>query len=881
MEPASRPAPGLPRSIRAPSRSRIRGALMRGFTCAAPALLAAGLLLLTTAPAAAAGLDVLLADPAFAPFDDPSRTVVLRGIGFTPSTTVAFGGTAAAVVFVDSRTLQVTVPVMASPRITTVTVQDPSHGTGTFYPFLHTGPVYYVSTTGDDLNSGADPASPMRTIDAALYLADAVTPTEIRAAGGLYLEAGVRIWHASVLSCGWSQDFTARDTDVHVTEINAGRMGYVVRTAGINNASVIDGCTIARGFRDSFGGGGVVVSADSAVVNNNVIVGNATSTIGGGIYWVASTSYGGKPTFSNNVILGNRAFNREGGGIVIYPHYNTLQEIRVNITRNRILGNRSFGGAGGGVSLSTSSYAGYNQGALKMTDNLVGYNRARASAGIDVSLLTYGDYFDLLVENHLVVGNRALGPGGGLALRGMGRVDGVISSSTVADNLAAPGMVGGMIIGGALSLLDGFAAHDLILWGNQGGDIQTSASGRVTHTISGTPIAGTGNLSVDPAFTAGEQGDYYLAQGDPNLPVSPAIDAGSAGASALSLECLTTCPSHAADAGTADIGYHYPPLAGTSPGTLALQRIDPPSGDFQGNDWVLLRGEGFDPAATAEFDGTPAAESIYVSERRLLVEPPPHPLGFVNVRVWNPGGAHADLISGYRYEDTEPPVWRTTVGIVSAHWPEDCMRTVVVEWNEAVDGVSPPVLYEIHREECLPSYETGVPCDNFGFTPNSANLVGRTVERSFLDTVFPNQDLPYVYAVRARDSADPFNKEWNHGKHVVPLVGYDNSDSTPPEEVGETLTWIDGQAGLMDWAAPRGVLEYGLYREASASAFGSPSSMTPHAVLGPSNHDGNGDGVADSHYTDAAVPSPGGVLYYRVTAIDPCGNETLGELLGP
>lgn len=842
--------------------------------------LAALCALLSITSVAAAQVEVLTVMPAFSPFDAPSRTVTVKGLGFTPSTTISFEGVpASSVIFLDSRTLIATVPTVAAPGIATVTVSDAVNGSDQFFPFLHSGPVLYVAATGDDGNSGVDPNEPLRSITAAFAAADAITPTEVRVGEGLYWEADLALWHATILSCGWAPGFGLRDPETHVTEINANRSGFVIRTAGINNVSVIDGCTITGGFRDSFGGGGVVISADSTVVNNNVIVGNSTATIGGGIYWRASTSYGGKPTFSNNVIVGNRAHNRQGGGIVVYPDYNTMPDIRINITGNQIVGNRSFASRGGGISVSTSSYAGYNNLDLKMTDNTLAYNRSRGAGGLDLALLTYGDYFDLTIQNNLVVGNDSLGLGGGMAFQGMGRISGAVGFNTIADNAAPTGMAGGLLIGSAMTLLPGFSASDMILWGNAGGDAQGAAVGAVTYSLSGTTLPGAGNISADPAFKPGERGGYYLTQGDPNATDSPAVNAGSGGAGELCMESLTTCVSSSTDTGEADIGFHYPTAMGDSLDPIAIRRIDPPYGNFDGTDWILIRGDGFDPGATVEFSNTPATNVRFLGNSRLLVQPPPHDMGWVNVRVRNPDTSYADLISGYRYADTEPPLWQTTVGVTHAYWPGDCSRTAVVQWNGAVDPVSPPVTYEIHRAECLPSYEIGIPCDNMGFTPSAANSVGQTMETSFLDLVFPNQDLPYIYVVRARDSADPFNKEWNFGRYVTGNIGYDNYDVTPPDPVGDSLAWLPGSHTELDWAAPLAVRDYGLYRTTDPSLYSDPNTMVKHATLDVATNDANGDGVTDSGTTDLDLPVPGEVFFYKLTAIDPCLNETLYELL--
>ena len=88
--------------------------------------------------------------------------------------------------------------------------------------------------------------------------------------------------------------------------------------------------------------------------------------MGGGLYWRASTSYGGKPTFSNNVLVGNRAANKNGGAIGLYQSYNTVEPVEIRITSNTIVGNRSTNGRGGGASFNTGTYVGYNANSLDL-----------------------------------------------------------------------------------------------------------------------------------------------------------------------------------------------------------------------------------------------------------------------------------------------------------------------------------------------------------------------------------------------------------------------------------------------------------------------------------------------------------------------------------
>ncbi len=833
--------------------------------------------ILAGAPAAAASLEVLVVDPAFSPFNAAGRTAVIRGIGFTPSTSVSFDATAAVTTFVDSRTLTVTIPTFASARTTTVTVSDPASGEDAFFPFLHTGPVFYVATTGSDTNNGTSPGTPFRTIFKGTDVTDGTTPTEIRVAAGTYLESQLAVFDRNVISCGWQPGFALRDPDAHVTVVDAARTGFAMRSAGLSAASAIDGCTILNGFREGLGGGGIVVSADDMIVSNNVIAGNVSATMGGGVYFTATAAYGGKPTVSSNVLIGNRSHNKSGGGIGIYPNYNSQLDVRVTIAGNEIVGNRSYFGRGGGLALSTSTYAGYNNGALKVADNVFTHNRAKAGGGMSVTFFTFGDLYDVSVHNNLFASNTAVGAGGAAAFEGTGSISGSFSRNTLALNAAAPSLAGGLLIDGSMTLLPGFTASDMILWGNAGGDAAGQAFGTITWSDSGMSLPGTGNFSADPAFDSGPLGGFYLTQADPNAPDSPAVDAGSDLATELSVDSLTTRADGLNDTGVADLGFHYRSAPGPSPDAIIVRRVDPPSGDLFGNDWVLVRGEGFDPGATVEFAGTPASAVRFVSNRRILARPPAHALGAVAVTVRNPDATFATLAGGYTYVDNEPPAWVSTVGVVSALGGQDCVRSAVLDWNPAVDAVSLPVVYEIHREECLPPNDTSQPCSNFAYIPNALNSIGTTFNTDFTDTGFSSGGAAkkWAYTVRARDSFNPFNKEWNMAKRVT-LVGSTAGETTPPPEIGNNLDWISSTQ--LDWPSIIGASAYGLYRETSASAYAN-AGIVAFSVLTSANNNFDGDSVVDSAYAATAVPSIGQIFFYRVTARDPCGNETRSELM--
>ena len=72
------------------------------------------------------------------------------------------------------------------------------------------------------------------------------------------------------------------------------------------------------------------------------------------------------------------------------------------------------------------------------------------------------------------------------------------------------------------------------------------------------PFPGLRNINLDPEFTSGLHGDYYLSQIDAGQPVkSPCIDAGDDSAEKRGLDLMTTRTDGVQDSSTVDMGYHY------------------------------------------------------------------------------------------------------------------------------------------------------------------------------------------------------------------------------------------------------------------------------------------------------------------------------------
>ncbi|HEX9710171.1 MAG TPA: DUF11 domain-containing protein, partial [Candidatus Thermoplasmatota archaeon] len=106
---------------------------------------------------------------------------------------------------------------------------------------------------------------------------------------------------------------------------------------------------------------------------------------------------------------------------------------------------------------------------------------------------------------------------------------------------------------------------------------------------------------------------------------------------------------------------------------------------------------------------------------------------------------------------SEFPVWDSTLGVISADSPAESSPAVIVRWNPALDAVSPPVRYNVHRE---PNVSSGSQL----IIPQASNLIASGLTgTSYVDRGFVNRDVgsSFVYRVRALDSAFLPNEEMN------------------------------------------------------------------------------------------------------------------------
>ncbi|MCD6327027.1 right-handed parallel beta-helix repeat-containing protein, partial [bacterium] len=141
-----------------------------------------------------------------------------------------------------------------------------------------------------------------------------------------------------------------------------------------------------------------------------------------------------------------------------------------------------------------------------------------------------------LIMNNLIAKNRAsFYTGAGIWCWGS---PAIISNNTIAGNDDF-----GIICYVSLTVIE-----NCILWDNDDDLWNTTA----TYSCIGDDDRGPGNIHQLPMFVSGPLGAYYLD------PASACIDAGNRSAESASLDDFTTQADGYLDAGTVDIGFHYP-----------------------------------------------------------------------------------------------------------------------------------------------------------------------------------------------------------------------------------------------------------------------------------------------------------------------------------
>ncbi len=311
------------------------------------------------------------------------------------------------------------------------------------------------------------------------------------------------------------------DNSLHVVTVDS----------GFGPQPVIEGFTIRGGFANGGGsadnfGGGLLSSGCPLTLRDCVLIDNHAEFAGGGAMVV------------------HNAGNTPGGGLLV--------------ERCVFEGNRVLGGIvpqGGGL---------YFRGAPSTTalrGTIVSSAFRLNSAGFQGGGL-FAERADAVVLNCLFADNRTeVGDGSAVAFgEGAHRV----MSCTISGNECEGGIGLGAL--GAANVFPGgqrtVVIANSIVWSNAPGPIgfQLFGASATYSDIEGGPIAGAGNIDVDPLFASPAGGDFRLTGG------SACIDAGSVGAFLLDAAAMALVsdlsfgPRFMDDPSSANVGAGGPPV---------------------------------------------------------------------------------------------------------------------------------------------------------------------------------------------------------------------------------------------------------------------------------------------------------------------------------
>jgi hypothetical protein len=374
-----------------------------------------------------------------------------------------------------------------------------------------------------------------------------------------------------------------------VTVIDGNSAGPVVGfTQGEPRTAVLRGFTVRHGA-STFGGGGVLVQNSSPTIADNWIVSNGACT-GAGVY-----SNFASPLIQNNRIVGNFLYGCTGGfGLGVYIGGDSTAELIGNtITDNN-------GPAhGGGVTL-------FAAGRAVLRSNIIarnvtsGFSPCTQGGGIWMVNMSQATFVD-----NLIVGNVA-GCGGGIYWSGSEGINTFVNN-TVADNDAPEGSA--IAFNGADSrqiiynnLLIGKAGQPAIHCSSNSGSPQpviNTSDVFSAQSLSFTGICADqtgvrGNVSVNPVFVRGPQGDVL---GDYHLQAtSPGIDAGDNAAPQL--------PAVDLDGGARIVDGNFDGVARSDMG--AYEYFNAPPVAVAGSDQTVVAGTGC--TATVALNGSASSD---------------------------------------------------------------------------------------------------------------------------------------------------------------------------------------------------------------------------------------------------------------------------------
>lgn len=272
----------------------------------------------------------------------------------------------------------------------------------------------------------------------------------------------------------------------------------------IELVSDMDGTSISEAK-----GGGIYIEGNNVWINNNIIQGNSCISYasGSGISWL-------EPGSGDAFSLGGGIF---GGNM------------KNNIITNNYCQSEGIGGGGSGVG---------------------GYGMAESKGG--------GIYNAIVIDNNLIKNNHCHATADGsdnanAESSGGGVKGGFLNNNTIYSNniQAYVGTIGSIDLSGAG--VNSCVIENSIIYNNSGSD-QISNSIVIYSCVQGG-YAGLGNISSNPLFVSGPQGNFYLSQiSAGQSQQSPCVDGGN---QTPEIPTGTTRTDEFPDIGILDMGFHY------------------------------------------------------------------------------------------------------------------------------------------------------------------------------------------------------------------------------------------------------------------------------------------------------------------------------------
>jgi len=282
----------------------------------------------------------------------------------------------------------------------------------------------YVTITGTDAHTCANPISPCRTVQYAVDVAD--EGDVIKVTSGVYtgvntyggLAQVVYVSKTVTIRGGYTTtNWTTPDPDINPTTLDAQGQGRVLYITG-DISPTVEGLYITGGDAAGLGGGGMYIITATATISNNRVLSN-TACWGGGL-----CLYHSDATLSRNTISSNTAEGAHlswgGGGLYLYYSNATLNG-------NTVTSNTAH--YGGGLYLWSS--------APTLNENVVTANTVHEDGG---GLFLW--FSPATLNGNTILTNVAYSAGGGLFADS--------SAITLSRNIVTANIAG---LGGGLLLL--------------------------------------------------------------------------------------------------------------------------------------------------------------------------------------------------------------------------------------------------------------------------------------------------------------------------------------------------------------------------------------------------------------------------------------------